>query len=221
MWFRYVPLALLTIWLAGVFALLARLLVAWRSVARLAHSSLSQPVANGPLADLAMNAAQTMGLAPAGAPHLRVGLPDCPALVPMTWGWRRPVVLLPVGATTWTLERLRVVLLHETAHIARGDWGCQMFAHAVCAVYWFHPLVWIAAARLRAESEAACDDRVLGAGVMPSDYAGHLLDVVRAVQQGPSSPSAPATATAATGLIRPDQSSGTRLRSHFGTRKDP
>jgi hypothetical protein len=129
MWFRYVPLALLTIWLAGVFALLARLLMAWRSVARLAHPSLSQPVANGLLADLAMNAAQTMGLAPAGAPHLRVGLPDCPALVPMTWGWRRPVVLLPVGATTWTSERLRVVLLTKPLTSPARDWACQMFAH--------------------------------------------------------------------------------------------
>jgi beta-lactamase regulating signal transducer with metallopeptidase domain len=220
MWFRYVPLALLTIWLAGVFALLTRLLMAWRSVARLAHPSLSQPVANGLLADLAMNAAQTMGLAPAGAPHLRVGLPDCPApLVPMTWGWRRPVVLLPVGATTWTSERLRVVLLHETAHIARADWACQMFAHAVCALYWFHPLVWIAAARLRAESEAACDDRVLGAGVMPSDYAGHLLDVVRAVQQAQQPSLASTTTTAAAAMVCPTQFE-TRVRAILARRRD-
>jgi len=63
------------------------------------------------------------------------------------------------------------------AHVRRHDWALQIMAHVVRAAYWFDPLVWLAARRLRAEAEAACDDLVLGAGLSAPDYARHLLDV--------------------------------------------
>ncbi len=69
------------------------------------------------------------------------------------------------------------MLAHETAHIRRNDPAILMAAHMATAIYWFHPLCWLAAARLRAESERACDDSALGAGIPASDYAGHLLDL--------------------------------------------
>ncbi len=49
---------------------------------------------------------------------------------PMTWGVFRPVIALPVEAASWTEERLRVVLLHEQAHIARHDFLTQLIAGA-------------------------------------------------------------------------------------------
>ena len=63
------------------------------------------------------------------------------------------------------------------AHVRRPDWPLQVIAHSVRSLYWFNPLVWLAARRLRAEAEAACDDLVLGAGLSAPDYARHLLDV--------------------------------------------
>jgi beta-lactamase regulating signal transducer with metallopeptidase domain/DUF4097 and DUF4098 domain-containing protein YvlB len=98
---------------------------------------------------------------------------------PVTWGWRRPVVVLPVGSETWPEDRRRVALEHELAHIARRDYLAQLGATLACAVYWFHPLVWAAARRMRTESEHACDDRVLTNGTPGADYATHLLDVAR------------------------------------------
>lgn len=98
---------------------------------------------------------------------------------PLTWGLLRPVVILPQDAESWAADRRRVVLAHELAHSARGDYLSQLIACLACALYWFHPLAWIAARRLRLESERACDDQVLGFGVPGVEYAAHLLDVAR------------------------------------------
>ncbi len=98
---------------------------------------------------------------------------------PVTWGIMEPVIVLPEAALVWSDERRRVVLMHELAHIARRDCATQLLASLACIVYWIHPLVLVAARRLRAECERACDERVLELGTPATDYAAHLLDVAR------------------------------------------
>jgi TonB family protein len=87
---------------------------------------------------------------------------------------------------------MRIVLRHELAHIGRQDWLVQMCAEVLRTVYWFDPLMWIACARLRRESEQACDDEVLGMGVASHAYAAQLLEIVRA-SRWPSTGSRAAT----------------------------
>lgn len=96
-----------------------------------------------------------------------------------TWGVRRPQVLVPRDACDWSLERVRVVLGHELAHVRRHDWIVQIAADLLRALLWFNPLAWMACARLRRESELACDDEVLADGVASGVYAKHLLDLAR------------------------------------------
>jgi TonB family protein len=108
---------------------------------------------------------------------------DHPAAMPLTWGILRPLILLPSPAGDWPEDRRRIVLSHELAHIVRGDWPLQVCAELARAFYWFHPLVWMAAERLRQESECACDDSVLNSGIQPSEYANQLLELARSLQQ--------------------------------------
>ncbi|MCC7176802.1 MAG: TonB family protein [Acidobacteria bacterium] len=103
-----------------------------------------------------------------------------------TWGTRRPRILLPQDARAWTDERRRIVLAHELAHVRRGDWLAQVAADLLRALFWFNPLPWIASARLRRESELACDDEVLATGVPAVDYADHLLDIARTRRPTPA-----------------------------------
>ena len=111
-------------------------------------------------------------------PAVAIFATDLPGMVG-TWGWRRPCVLLPDHYESWTGARIRVALGHELAHIKRHDWGIQIAAEIVRAVFWFSPVFWIACARLRRESEQACDDAVLEAGVPAAEYASHLLEIAR------------------------------------------
>lgn len=103
-------------------------------------------------------------------------------LVPMTWGIVRPRILLPAAADRWPEACKRNVLLHELAHVKRMDLAVRHLARLVCALYWFHPLVWMAGRRLRLEQEEACDDHVLRGGALASDYARHLVGLVRALK---------------------------------------
>src|SRR5204862_3240286 len=101
---------------------------------------------------------------------------------PLTWGSISPIILLPEDAVDWSEDHRRVVLRHELAHVARRDSLAQLVAGLVCALYWFHPLVWITERRLRAECERACDERVVSLGTPATEYASHLLEVARSAR---------------------------------------
>ncbi len=106
-------------------------------------------------------------------------------LMPLTWGWWRPRVILPAEAANWPWEKRRIVLLHELAHVKRRDCLTQFVARATCALFWVNPLVWVASRRMCIERERACDDLVLGGGCKPSAYAGQLLEIARSFRRVP------------------------------------
>ncbi|MBW8770903.1 MAG: HEAT repeat domain-containing protein [Gemmatimonadetes bacterium] len=120
----------------------------------------------------------------------RMGLQEPPRLLlshdakmPFACGLTTPTIVLPSECESWSQERRLAVLLHELAHVRRRDLAGHTLGRLVCAVYWFHPLVWTAARKLRDESERACDDLALSCGTRATDYAEHLLDIVTSVRR--------------------------------------
>ncbi len=105
---------------------------------------------------------------------LTVGVSDEVA-VPCAFWAGRSTILLPQSSTEWDENRRQAVLLHETAHIRRGDWAALLLSRFVVALYWPNPFVWLLARALRRAIEDAADDAVLRSGLAPTAYADHLL----------------------------------------------
>lgn len=99
--------------------------------------------------------------------------------VPMLTGFFRPVILMPRSAGDWPPHQCSAAIRHELAHLRRGDLRANFAGLIACAIYWFHPLIWILARQLRTEQEAACDDAVLLGGFDCAAYAEALVDTAR------------------------------------------
>ncbi len=162
------PRWLLRAWLAGMFVLLARTALSVYQLRLLYQQSVA--LTDTSWLSLLADARQQLGVRRNVALRLH---PD--SIMPMTFGVRRSIVLLPLEAEQWTPGRRRNVLLHELAHIKRNDLLCEWICRVACIVHWFNPLVWLARRTLIIERERACDDMVIATGSAPADYAQCLL----------------------------------------------
>jgi beta-lactamase regulating signal transducer with metallopeptidase domain len=99
-------------------------------------------------------------------------------VAPITGGFLRPAIVLPSDAKDWSDADLRHAIVHELEHVRRTDWLVHLVARFVCALYWFHPLAWIAWRRLCLDSERACDDAVL-LGAEQTAYAEQLVGLAQ------------------------------------------
>jgi TonB family protein len=170
--------ALVALWAIGVVVIVLALAVEGLKLARLA--SRAKPLFDESWHRLRDDVARALRLT--RPIRLLQGMRGSAPLAPVTWGLWHPRVLLPADSVNWSEDRKRAVLLHELAHIRRGDWIVQVVSQLACALYWFHPLFWIAQSRLCRESEHACDDVVLNLGMDGEAYASHLLEIARAAR---------------------------------------
>ena len=168
--------ALLLVWAAGATLVLGRLVLGLIAVQVIARRT--KDAATASWLPLARELAGNLSIS-------RIAFRQSDrAAMPVAFGVWQPTVLMPAAAQSWTQERLRIVLLHELAHVKRRDCLTHMLAQLACALYWFNPLAWVAARRVRAERERACDDLVLAAGTPGPDYADQLLEIARVMRAG-------------------------------------
>lgn len=166
---------ILFLWAIGSSLLVARIAVGEWRVLRIARRSLPFKT---PQAKAVLESARSP-LRLSRAVWLRT---SAEIAVPFTHGWLRPAVLLPAVAQRWSRQQLEWALAHELAHVRRNDYLTQMAAQLARALFWFHPLVWLAAFAMRIERERACDDIVLSLGHPATDYAEFLLVLSRSLQ---------------------------------------
>lgn len=159
----------LAAWLTGVIACSGRITASSYVLRRLRTGSRS--LTAGKLYTIGESVQQRLGVS---STRLLIGAAET---TPMAWGVLRPTVYLPAEAEEWSEDRLTAVLTHELAHLERRDPLTQWLVQLVCSIYWFNPLVWLAAWRVYVERERACDDVVVSSGMPPDRYAEHLLRV--------------------------------------------
>ncbi|MSV29278.1 MAG: TonB family protein [Bryobacterales bacterium] len=187
---------LMLAWAAGTAAILGRMLVACALLWRARRTS--KPIDGF---DDCAALPGSLGI------RQRVELLESEAgSMPITFGVLRPAVFMPANFAEWSDERRRMVLLHELAHVKRGDVFAHLIARGSLSVCWWNPLAWVAWRELLREGERATDDMVLGTGARASDYASHLLDVARSMQTSRD------IGCAAVAMARPSQLEG-RLRA--------
>lgn len=167
--------AIVGIWAIGAALLIGSLLVALWRLSRLTRRALPWLDVR-PLADAL---AEEAGLRQSVNIVLHEDVD-----VPLTWGLTRPVIVLPMDAREWSDANLRHALLHEMEHVYRSDWIAQLMARMVRAVYWFHPLVWMAMRKLSLEAERACDDAVIRTADRTA-YADQLVSLAERLKGAP------------------------------------
>ena len=206
-WFLREPalymLAITLVWPFGVFFFGARLLTGFSAASSLRRLPL---LSHGMARRTAEEVIGELGI------RRRVFLVRSALPTPVTTGILAPVVVVPHDIDQWSSCRQRCVMHHELAHVRRMDVMWQGIAHVVRTILWLHPLAWIAAKRLCAESEAACDAAVVESGVRPSEYAQELLHIAANAERATVRPYAfaigmsygPRLATRVTQLLRSD-----------------
>jgi len=156
-------------WIAGALLFLLPMAMGLRRVHSLRGSGVAWPQGQSAAEALARDA----GIRRRFEVLLHEAVPG-----PMTCGVVRTAIVLPPDARDWDTEDLNRAMVHELEHVQRRDWISQCVARAICAVYWFHPLVWLAWRQLTVEAERACDDAVLGRSEATA-YADQLVGLAQ------------------------------------------
>jgi beta-lactamase regulating signal transducer with metallopeptidase domain len=154
-WRTYTPTVLLALWAAVALLLLARL--AWRSYRLTSRVCRQRPVTQQAVVDLLEDCKQELGV------HIPINVVQSAEIAtPALLGFLRPRLLLPERLLeTFDRHALRLLFLHELAHVKRRDILVNWVATLAHVLHWFNPLVALAMARMRADRELATDSLVL------------------------------------------------------------
>jgi len=168
---RITPLAMLgAVWATGVAVLLLRLL---GGVAALALWTRRADPVNDPAWRAALDRAVAGGRRPRLKVSSRIGSP-------LSWSWPRGVILID-EATLSRPDRADAVLTHEMGHIRHYDWLFLMLSHALVAMQWFNPFIWLLQKELARQSEHAADAWAVRR-IGRTDYAGALVAMARSAR---------------------------------------
>jgi len=175
------------LWLLGVATFSLSLLLTHRRFLRTLRRTQSEPSAA--LHHLLAECAAELRL------RARPRILESTALTsPAIFGLLRPTLLLPAGfERTFTPDEQRMILLHELAHVRRGDLLVNALLTALQILHWFNPLLCLAFRRMRFDRECATDSLVLSGprAAQRTLYGLTLLKLVERLSTSPSAPTPP------------------------------
>jgi beta-lactamase regulating signal transducer with metallopeptidase domain len=159
-----------SVWLAGTFIWT---IVAGIRIARFRRIlKLAQP-ADRQFHNRIRKLAQSLGLS--NSPK---GIFVTTPIPPMLWALGTSSRLL-IPRILWdrlTDEQRDTLLIHELAHLRRGDHWVRRLEMVVLALYWWHPVLWWARRQLREAEEQCCDAWVVWA--LPQSGHGYAVALV-------------------------------------------
>lgn len=167
------------VYLAGTLCFFVRLVASLGAVARLRKSTI--PVDDTRWTDTLDRSRSHLWI------RYRVRLArSARTSLPLVVGWHRPMIVLPSGLVESASARtIEGVLLHELAHVRRGDYPWNLLLRLVQVVYWPHPLVWLMGRFVVAVREQACDDTCVFWMEDAMSYRSILLDVADGLLKRP------------------------------------
>ena len=162
-------------WLVGVVVCAVRFATSYWRMRPLVRESA--PGEDSALAHAVGRASELLGVR--RTPSVRVAQQD---VSPFVMGVFHPVVVLPAGlAARVSGEQLLSVVAHEIAHLRRRDTLTGWLVAACQALYYFHPIFYLAKRRIMFERERACDECVLARGsAKAKPYAEALVSAAEA-----------------------------------------
>ena len=163
-------LGVAVVWGVGAAVMLLRLAHEARLLARVRHQPAPAAV------DAALRRTARVGLVDT-MPQIR----EAAVASPQVAGWRRPLLLMPHGLSAiLAAAELDAVLLHELAHVRRGDLRWNLLQRVVLALLWFHPVAWSLQASVARERERCCDALAVRHGAQPTALARALVKLAEA-----------------------------------------
>lgn len=166
----YLPPAVV-LWGIGVFLLLFRLIMGWLRIYHLRTKNLR--VINEKWVDRFAELKNKLGIRKEVKFYFSERVQS-----PLTLGFFKPMVLVPIGLfTNLSPEMVETVLLHELAHIKRADYLVNILQSIVEMAFFFHPGIWWISKTIRQTREHACDDIAVRACQDPMLYARTLTEL--------------------------------------------
>jgi TonB family protein len=95
----------------------------------------------------------------------------------VTFGLRRPIVLLPPRFTELDVGRQQAIAAHELLHVSRRDWVVNLAEETVLVGFWFHPMVWWLVGRIRLSREQVVDQQVVELTGARKPYLYALVEI--------------------------------------------
>jgi penicillin-binding protein 2 len=163
------------LWVTGMALLSLWHLMGWIGLQRLRHQATT--TLTGELASTAARLVRQMKL----PSSIRVCW-SARVTGAISFGWLRPIVLLPASmATGFSAREVEMILAHEFAHLRRRDYLMNLLQSAVETVLFYHPAVWWVSRQIRREREHACDDIAVRVTGDARTYAQALVRLAESV----------------------------------------